>query len=71
MGKGNFLAAKSGVPDPEMNQKLKKSNRACKKDQCPADVIKRAIAKAAGVASALLKKNHMKRYGPGQCSNDC
>ena len=25
MGKGNFLAAKSGVPDPEMNQSLKRA----------------------------------------------
>ena len=77
MGKGNFLAAKSGVPDPEMNQKLKKSNRACKKDQCPADVIKRAIAKAAGAASGASKeKSYMKCYGPGnvamiaECTTD-
>ena len=59
-GKEIFQAAKAGVPDPEMNQSLKRTIERAKKDQCPADVIKRAIAKAQGVASVLLRKRFMR-----------
>ena len=55
-GKEIFQAAKAGVPDPEMNQSLKKVIEKAKKDQCPAEVIKRAIAKAQGVASGASKE---------------
>ena len=64
-GKEIFQAAKAGVPDPEMNQGLKNTIARAKKDQCPADVIKRAIAKAQGVASGASKEKVYEGYGPG------
>ena len=64
-GKEIFQAAKSGVPNPEMNQVLKKAIERAKKDQCPADVIKRAIAKAEGVNSGASKEKVYEGYGSG------
>ena len=61
-----FAAAKEGVPDPEMNQGLKNVIARAKKDQCPADVIKRAIEKAKGVTSGATKEKVYEGYGPGQ-----
>ena len=61
-----FAAAKAGVPDPEMNQWLKNVIARAKKDQCPADVIKRAIEKAKGVTSGATKEKVYEGYGPGQ-----
>lgn len=75
-GKEIFQAAKAGVPDPEMNQSLKRVIERAKKDQCPADVIKRAIAKAAGIASGASKEKTYEGYGPGnvamivECTTD-
>lgn len=43
-----YLAAKGGVPDPDLNQSLKKAIERAKKDNTPVDVIKRAIEKAKG-----------------------
>ena len=65
-GKEIFAAAKAGVPDPEMNQGLKNTIARAKKDQCPADVIKRAIEKAKGVTSGATKEKVYEGYGPGQ-----
>lgn len=64
-GKEIFQAAKAGVPDPEMNQGLKRTIERAKKDQCPAEVIKRAIAKAQGVASGASKEKVYEGYGSG------
>ena len=64
-GKEIFQAAKAGVPDPEMNQSLKNVIARAKKDQCPADVIKRAIAKAQGVKSGATKEKSYEGMGPG------
>lgn len=64
-GKEIFQAAKAGVPDPDMNQGLKRTIERAKKDQCPADVIKRAIAKAQGVASGASKEKVYEGYGSG------
>ena len=64
-GKEVFIAAKAGVPDPEMNLGLKRTIERAKKDQCPADVIKRAIAKAAGLQSVATKEKVYEGYGPG------
>ena len=64
-GKEIFAAAKAGVPDPEMNQGLKNVIARAKKDQVPADVIKRAIDKAQGVKSGATKEKVYEGYGPG------
>ncbi|MGB4984291.1 MAG: YebC/PmpR family DNA-binding transcriptional regulator [Erysipelotrichaceae bacterium] len=47
-GKEVYMAAKAGVPDPEMNTGLKRMIEKAKANQVPADVIKRAIEKAKG-----------------------
>jgi len=47
-GKELYIAAKAGVPDPEMNLGLKRKIAEAKANQVPADVIKRAIEKAKG-----------------------
>ena len=65
-GKEILAAAKSGVPDPEMNQSLKRTIERAKKDQCPADVIKRAIARAQGLNSGATKEIIYEGYGPGK-----
>ena len=43
-----YLAAKSGVPDPDLNLNLRREVARAKKEQVSADVIKRAIEKAKG-----------------------
>ena len=43
-----YMAAKGGVPDPDLNQTLKRTIERAKREQVTADVIKRAIDKAKG-----------------------
>ena len=50
-GKELYIAAKSGVPDPDMNLALKQKIKEAKANQVPADVIERAIEKAKGGSS--------------------
>lgn len=64
-GKEIFDAAKAGVPDPNMNQGLKRTIERAKKDQCPAEVIKRAIAKAEGVSSGVMSEIVYEGFGNG------
>ena len=64
-GKEIFTAAKAGVPDPDMNQGLKRVIERAKKDQCAAAVINRAIAKAQGLNSGATKEKSYEGYGPG------
>lgn len=64
-GKEIFQAAKSGVPDPNMNMLLRRVIERAKKDQVPADVIKRAIAKAEGVTSGASKEITYEGFGNG------
>ncbi len=47
-GKLIYMAAKNGSPDINANLELRRLVEKAKKDQCSADVIKRAIDKAAG-----------------------
>ena len=63
-GKEIFQAAKAGVPDPEMNQGLKRIIERAKKDQCPADVIKRAIEKAKGGSMESYYPIRYEGFGP-------
>ena len=50
-GKEIYIAAKAGVPDPDMNVALKRIIEKAKKAQVPADIIKRAVDKAKSGAS--------------------
>ena len=64
-GKEIYMAAKSGVPDPELNQSLKRIIDKAKKDQVSADVIKRAIDKAKGGSDDTYTEVRYEGFGPG------
>ena len=59
------MAAKNGVPDPELNQSLKRVIEKAKKDQVSADVIKRAIDKAKGGSEDSYSEARYEGFGPG------
>ncbi|BCR35296.1 YebC/PmpR family DNA-binding transcriptional regulator [Mariniplasma anaerobium] len=64
-GKEIYMAAKSGTPDPELNQTLKRIIEKAKKDQVTADVIKRAIDKAKGGSEESYSEARYEGFGPG------
>lgn len=64
-GEEIFIAAKSGVPDPEMNLTLKRKIAEAKSNQVPADVIKRAIEKAKGGDVDNYTSARYEGFGPG------
>lgn len=66
-GRAIYVAAKSGVPDPELNQSLKKEIEKAKKEHIPADVIKRAIEKAKGGIGEAYNFVRYEGYGPNNC----
>lgn len=63
-GTAIYVAAKSGVPDPELNQTLKKAIEKAKKENVPADVIKRAIEKAKGSSTEAYNFIRYEGFGP-------
>jgi len=63
-GRAIYVAAKSGVPDPELNQSLKKEIEKAKKEQVSADVIKRAIEKAKGGVGESYSPERYEAFGP-------
>jgi YebC/PmpR family DNA-binding regulatory protein len=63
-GREIYLAAKSGVADPEINVNLKRMIEKAKKDQVPADIIKRAIEKAKGGVEDNLTSVRYEGFGP-------
>lgn len=64
-GKEIYVAAKSGVPDPDMNQTLKQMIQKAKANQVPADVITRAIEKAKGATHENYDTVRYEGFGPG------
>ena len=64
-GKELYIAAKNGVPDPEMNLALKQKIKEAKANQVPTDVINRAIEKAKGGASENYDSLRYEGFGPG------
>ncbi|MFA5037672.1 MAG: YebC/PmpR family DNA-binding transcriptional regulator [Candidatus Izemoplasmatales bacterium] len=64
-GKEIYMAAKSGSPDPDTNQTLKKIIEKAKASQVPADVIKRNIEKAKGLGGADYVPVRYEGFGPG------
>jgi len=60
-----FLAAKAGVPDPEMNSALKRVIERAKKENVTADVIKRSVDKAKGGQGDNYKEVYYEGFGPG------
>ena len=67
-GKELYIAAKSGVPDPEMNLTLKRKIAEAKANQVPADVIKRAIEKAKGGSNENYDSLRYEGFGPGNAT---
>lgn len=64
-GKEIFMAAKSGDPDPNTNLSLRKVIEKAKKENVPADVIKRAIDKAKGGSDVNYTEMRYEGLGPG------
>ena len=64
-GKEILIAAKAGVPDPDMNLSLRRIIEKAKKDQVPADIIKRAIDKAKSGSGEDLASITYEGFGPG------
>ena len=67
-GKEIYIAAKSGVPDPEMNLALRSKIKEAKANQVPADVIKRAIEKAKGGSGESYDSLRYEGFGPGSAT---
>lgn len=63
-GREIYMAAKSGTPDPETNQSLKRVIERAKKDQVTADIIKRAIDKAKGGSDENYTNIRYEGFGP-------
>ena len=63
-GKEIYIAAKSGVPDPDMNLTLRSKVKEAKANQVPADVIKRAIEKAKGGSNESYDSLRYEGIGP-------
>lgn len=63
-GKEIYLAAKSGGGDPEANLTLRRLIEKAKKDQVPADVIKRAIDKVNSGVAENYDELQFEGYGP-------
>ena len=59
-----YMAAKAGVPDPELNQNLKKEIEKAKREQVNADTIKRAIEKAKGGSMESYFPVRYEGFGP-------
>lgn len=69
-----LVAAKNGVPDPDMNQPLKKAIERAKANSVPSDVIKRAIDKAKSSADESFTSSRYEGFGQGAGSTiiiDC
>lgn len=64
-GREIYLAAKAGTPDPDLNQSLKRIIEKAKKEQVPADVIKRNIDKAKGGGEDNFSQARYEGFGPG------
>ena len=64
-GKEILIAAKSGVPDPDMNLTLRRVIERAKKAQVPADIIKRAIDKVKSGAGEDYTTAIYEGFGPG------
>lgn len=59
------VAAKMGMPDPDMNPRLRLAVNAAKAQSMPKDNIQRAIDKAAGGDAETYDEMRYEGYGPG------
>ena len=65
LGRELTVAAKMGVPDPDMNPRLRLAIQAAKAVAMPKDNIARAINKAAGTDTENYDEVRYEGYGPG------
>lgn len=63
-GKEIYMAAKDGIPDPEMNVNLKRIIEEAKSKEVPANVIQRAIDKAKGGSEEDYHSVTYEGFGP-------
>ncbi|MBB4004010.1 YebC/PmpR family DNA-binding transcriptional regulator [Aurantimonas endophytica] len=59
------VAAKSGLPDPDMNPRLRLAINNAKAQSMPKDNIERAVKKAAGGDAETYEEIRYEGYGPG------
>lgn len=64
-GKQLYVAAKSGVPDPEANPALRSLIEKAKREQVPGHVIEKAIQKARGAGGEDFLPARYEGFGPG------
>jgi YebC/PmpR family DNA-binding regulatory protein len=58
-------SARTGLPDPDMNPRLRLAVRAARAESMPKDNIERAIKKAAGADTENYETIRYEGYGPG------
>ncbi len=59
------VAAKAGLPDPEMNARLRLAVQNARAENMPKDNVERAIKKAAGADGENYEEIRYEGYGPG------
>jgi YebC/PmpR family DNA-binding regulatory protein len=59
------VSAKTGLPDPDMNPRLRLAVQAARAENMPKDNIERAIKKAAGADTESYEAIRYEGYGPG------
>ena len=59
------VSAKAGLPDPDMNSRLRLAIQSARAENMPKDNIERAIKKAAGADTASFESMRYEGYGPG------
>lgn len=62
------VAAKSGLPDPDSNPRLRTAIAAARAENMPKDNIERAIQKSQGADAATLEEIRYEGFGPGGVS---
>ncbi len=65
LGREITVAAKSGLPDPTQNPKLRAAIAAARKENMPRDNVERAIKKAIGGDADNYEEVRYEGYGPG------
>jgi len=65
LGREITVAAKMGLPDPDMNPRLRLAIQNAKSQSMPKDNIERAIKKAAGGDAENYEEIRYEGYGPG------
>ncbi len=64
LGREITVAARNGLPDPDMNPRLRLAIREARAESMPKDNIERAIKKAAGADTETYENIRYEGYGP-------